>query len=44
MMDDELRRLWHLLDINNIHIRSRYIRSAANAWADKHMRHMDSDD
>jgi hypothetical protein len=40
----ELRRLWFLLYNNNIHIRPRCIRSAANTWADKRRRHMDSDD
>jgi hypothetical protein len=29
-MMDELRRLWYMLDNNNIHIRLRYTRSAAN--------------
>jgi hypothetical protein len=32
------------VDTNNIHIRPRYIRSAANTWADKLSRHLDSDD
>jgi hypothetical protein len=44
IMMDELRRLWCLLDTNNITIRARYIRSAANVWADKLTRHLDSDD
>jgi hypothetical protein len=43
-MMDELRRLWCLLDTNNITIRARYMRSAANVWADKLTRHLDSDD
>jgi hypothetical protein len=43
-MMNELRRLWYLLDTNNIHIRPRYIRSSANSWADKLNRHLDSDD
>jgi hypothetical protein len=43
-MMTELRRMWYLLDTNNIHIRPRYIRSAANTWADKLSRHLDSDD
>jgi hypothetical protein len=43
-MMTELRRLWYLLDTNNIHITPRYIRSAANTWADKLSRHLDSDD
>jgi hypothetical protein len=33
-MMTELRRLWFLLDNNEINIRPRYIRSAANIWAD----------
>jgi hypothetical protein len=40
----ELRRLWYLLDTNNIHIMPKYIRSAANTWADKLSRHLESDD
>jgi hypothetical protein len=43
-MMTELRRLWYLLDTNNIHIKPMYIRSAANMWADKLSRHLDSDD
>jgi hypothetical protein len=43
-MMDELRRLWCLLDTNNITIKARYIRSAANVWADKLCRHLDGDD
>jgi hypothetical protein len=43
-MMDELRRLWCLLDTNIITIRARYTRSAANVWADKLSRHLDSDD
>jgi hypothetical protein len=43
-MMDELRRLWCLLDTNNITIMARYIMSAANVWADKLSRHLDSDD
>jgi hypothetical protein len=39
-----LRRVWYLLDINNIYIRPKYIRSAANTWADKLSRHLDNDD
>jgi hypothetical protein len=34
VMMTELRRLWYLLDTNDIHIRPRYIRLAANVWAD----------
>jgi hypothetical protein len=33
-MMDELRRLWLILDTNNIMIRPRYIRLAANIRAD----------
>jgi hypothetical protein len=33
-MMNELRKLWELIDTNNISIRARYIRSAANVWAD----------
>jgi hypothetical protein len=33
-----------MLDTNNIHIIPRYIMSAANTWADKLSRHLDSDD
>eukprot|EP00873_Tetraselmis_striata_P042142 jgi/Tetstr1/462406/TSEL_007412.t1 len=40
----ELWRLWYLLDNNGIHIRTRYIRSAANVWADRLSRRLDSDD
>eukprot|EP00873_Tetraselmis_striata_P046592 jgi/Tetstr1/466856/TSEL_011313.t1 len=40
----ELRRLWCLLDSHGIHLRARYIRSAANIWADRLSRHLDSDD
>jgi hypothetical protein len=43
-MMTELRRLWYPLDTNNIHIRPRYIRSAANTWAYKLSRHLDIDD
>jgi hypothetical protein len=31
-MITELRRLWYMLDTNDIHIRPRYIRSTANIW------------
>jgi hypothetical protein len=44
VMMDELRRLWCLLDTNNITIRARYISSSANVSADKLSRHLDSDD
>jgi hypothetical protein len=44
VMMTELRRLWFLLDTNDIHIRPSYIRSAANVWADTLSREMDSED
>jgi len=44
VMMTELRRLWHLLDVNDIRIRPRYIRSAANIWADSLSRELDRDD
>eukprot|EP00873_Tetraselmis_striata_P033248 jgi/Tetstr1/453512/TSEL_040481.t1 len=40
----ELRKLWYMLDNNGIHITARYIRSAANVWADRLSRHLDNDD
>eukprot|EP00873_Tetraselmis_striata_P015760 jgi/Tetstr1/436024/TSEL_024903.t1 len=40
----ELRKLWYLLDSNGVNIKARYIRSAANVWADRLSRHLDSDD
>jgi hypothetical protein len=43
-MMTELRRLWYLLDTNDIHIRPRYIRSAANVWADTLSRELDTED
>jgi hypothetical protein len=43
-MMNESRRRMYMLDINNIHITPRYIRSAANTWADKLNRHLDNDD
>jgi hypothetical protein len=43
-MMDELRKLWELIDTNNISIRARYIRSAANVLADKLSRETDRDD
>jgi hypothetical protein len=43
-MMTELRRLWHLLDVNDINIRPRYIRSTANIWADSLNRELDRDD
>jgi hypothetical protein len=44
VMMAELRRLWHLLDTNDILIRPRYIRSAANVWADALSRELDTED
>jgi hypothetical protein len=43
-MMTELRRLWYLLDTNDIHIRPRYIRSSANMWADALSRELDTED
>jgi hypothetical protein len=43
-MMEELRRLWCLLNTNNINLRARYIRSATNVWTQKLSRHLDSDD
>jgi hypothetical protein len=43
-MMEELRRLWFMLDNNNIHIKPRHIGPAANTWVDKPNRHLDSDD
>jgi hypothetical protein len=43
-MMEELRRLWCLLDTNSINLRARYIISTANVWADKLIRHLDSDE
>jgi hypothetical protein len=43
-MMDELRKLWELIDTNNISVRSRYIRSAANVWADTLSSETDKDD
>jgi hypothetical protein len=40
----ELRRLWYLLDTNDIHIRPSNIRSAANIWADILSREMGLED
>eukprot|EP00873_Tetraselmis_striata_P018362 jgi/Tetstr1/438626/TSEL_027177.t1 len=40
----ELRRLRCLLDLHGIHLCARYIRSAANIWADRLSRHLASDD
>lgn len=41
---NELRKLWYLLDVNNISIRPRYIQSAANIWADRLSREADDAD
>ena len=41
---NELRKLWYLLDVNGIHIRPQYIRSAANIWADRLSRILDDSD
>jgi hypothetical protein len=43
-MMDKLRLLWCLLDTSSITIKARYVRSAANVWADKLRLHLDSDD
>jgi hypothetical protein len=43
-MMDELCKLWELIDTNNISIRARYIRSAANVSADRLSRETDRDD
>jgi hypothetical protein len=40
----ELRKLWFLLDDNDVRLRTRYIRSAANIWADGLSRESDSSD
>ena len=41
---DLLRKLWFLCDVANIELRPRYIRSAANVWADALSRDLDRDD
>jgi hypothetical protein len=43
-MMTELRRLWFMLDTNDIHIRPRYIRSSSNVWADTLSREVDTED
>ena len=43
-MMSELRKLWYLLDNNDIWLQPRYIRSAANVWADRLSRELDTDD
>jgi hypothetical protein len=40
----ELRKLWRLLDMADISLRVRYIRSAANVWADQLSRRENRDD
>eukprot|EP00873_Tetraselmis_striata_P046313 jgi/Tetstr1/466577/TSEL_011079.t1 len=44
VMMEELRKLWHLLDIHDISIRPRYIHSAASVWADRLCRELDDSD
>ncbi|KAK3256298.1 hypothetical protein CYMTET_34561 [Cymbomonas tetramitiformis] len=39
-----MRRLWILLDLNDIELQARYIRSEANEWADRLSRDRDLDD
>ncbi|KAK3240700.1 hypothetical protein CYMTET_49479 [Cymbomonas tetramitiformis] len=39
-----MRRLWVLLDLNDIELQARYIRSEANEWADRLSRDRDLDD
>ena len=41
---NELRKLWHIMDANDIAIRPRYIQSAANIWADRLSRELDDAD
>jgi hypothetical protein len=44
-MISQLRRMWYLLDTNDIHNRPRYIRSGANIWADDSLsRELNNDD
>jgi hypothetical protein len=43
-MVDEIQKLWEFIDTNNMSIRARYIRSAANVWADRLMRETYKDD
>jgi hypothetical protein len=44
LMMTELRRLWHLRDVNDISIRPKNIRSAANIMAERLSRELDRDD
>ncbi|KAK3284269.1 hypothetical protein CYMTET_8070 [Cymbomonas tetramitiformis] len=39
-----MRRLWSLLDLNDIELQARHIRSEANEWADRLSRDTDIDD
>lgn len=43
-MMSELRKLWELLDNNDVTLHPRYIRSAANVWADRLSRERDHAD
>ena len=43
-MMSELRKLFYLIDTNEIYIRPLYIRSAANIWADRLSRELDRSD
>ena len=43
-MMTEVRKLWQVLDTNDIHLHPRYIRSAANTWADRLSRERDTSD
>jgi hypothetical protein len=43
-MMTELRKLWHIMNANGINMSARYIRSAANVWADRLSKHLDRDD
>eukprot|EP00873_Tetraselmis_striata_P007234 jgi/Tetstr1/427498/TSEL_017624.t1 len=40
----ELRKLWFVLDYNDISISARYIKTTANIWADRLSREIDYDD
>jgi hypothetical protein len=44
VMMTELRRLWYMLDTSDIRIRPRYIRSAANIWANTLSLELDVED
>ena len=41
---NELRKLWHLLDTGDIHLRPRWISTHANVWADRLSREFDTGD